>query len=276
VEVAYFAAGAGGPALALVAFFRPHWESISGCVAVTAAAAAMVHRMDPGWETMERALPAVMSNLIAVAAILAVRVTIDRMSRDVLWDEEMQRQAVTTQAQLTVGRQVIAERLSRIQGWVQPFLAGVARGDLDPADPAIRQQAATLEAAVRDDIRLGACVDDHARALIAQARATNRQVEINAEPEAVRLLPPDLISHLLKAALDDDARPDRTVLSISESGVGQATASLLVSPAPTGHRLTSIANAAGGTVIEGPSFLLIRIGVTASGRVGTAEDDQHG
>jgi len=31
--------------------------------------------MDPGWDTMEQALPAVMSNLIAVAAVLAVRVT---------------------------------------------------------------------------------------------------------------------------------------------------------------------------------------------------------
>jgi len=54
--------------------------------------------MDPGWDTMEQALPAVLSNLIAVAAVLAVRVTIDRMSRDVFWNEEMQRQAVTTQA----------------------------------------------------------------------------------------------------------------------------------------------------------------------------------
>ena len=31
--------------------------------------------MDPGWDTMKQALPAVMSNLIAVAAVLAVRVT---------------------------------------------------------------------------------------------------------------------------------------------------------------------------------------------------------
>jgi signal transduction histidine kinase len=261
VETAYFAAGAGGPALALVAFFRPPWESITGGIAVTAAAAVMVHRMDPGWDTMERALPAVMSNLIAVAAVLAVRVTIDRMSRDVLWDEEMQRQAVTTQAQLTVGGQVLAERLGRVQRWVLPFLAGVAAGDLDPADPGIRQQATVLEAAVRDDIRLGACLDDQTRILIAHARTSGRQVEINAEPEAAGLLPADLISRLLTAALAD-VPPDRTVLSISEAP-GEVSASLFVTPAPTGHELRSIADAAGAGVVEAPTFLLVRFTVTA-------------
>src|SRR5664279_1960938 len=244
VEIAYFAAGAGGPALTLVAFFRPPWESITGGIAVTAAAAAMVHRMDPGWDTMERALPAVMSNLIAVAAVLAVRVTIDRMSRDVLWDDEVQRQAVTTQAQLTIGGQVMADRLRRVQRWVLPFMDGVAAGDLDPADPAIRQRATVLEAAVRDDIRLGACLDDRARTLVAHARTCGRQIEINAEPDVTGLLPADLISRLLKAALDDDP-PDRTVLTVSESTAGEVTASLLVAPAPTGNGLRSLADAVG-------------------------------
>ena len=272
VEIAYFDAGAGGPALALVAFFRPPWESITAAIAVTAAAAIMVHRMDPGWAAMEQALPAVMSNLIAVAVVLAVRVTIDRMSRDVLWDDEMERQGATTHAQLRVGRRIMADRLGRVQEWVLPFLAGVARGDLDPADPAVRQQATVLEAAVRDDIRLGACLEDHARTLISHARVAGRQVEINAEPDAAGLLPVGLISGLLTAALDDGA-PDRTVLSISEPSPGEVAASLLVTPAPTHRGLRVLADAVGATVIEEPTFLLVRLTVTAatSPQVGTVE-----
>lgn len=85
VEVAYFAAGAAAPALALLAFFRPHWESLVGAILTTAAAVVMVRRMDPSWDTTGRALPAVTSNLIAVVAVLAARLTIDRASRSIAW-----------------------------------------------------------------------------------------------------------------------------------------------------------------------------------------------
>lgn len=275
VEVAYFAAAAGGPALALVAFFRPPWESITGALAASAAAVVMVHRTDPAWDTLGRAVPAVMSNLIAVAAVLAARLTIDRMSQDVLLDEEMQRQAATTQAQLTVGRQIMADRLGRVQRWVLPFLTGVAHGDIDPTDPPVRQQAAVLEAAVRDDIRLGACLDDRARHLIADARTAGHQVEINAQPDAAGLLPTDLISRLLTSALDGaDAAPDRTVLSISETSPGEVIASLFVAPAPTQRRLRDSATSLGATVVEEPTFLLVRLTATAmSPQVGTVPLD---
>jgi len=74
---------------------------------------------------------------------------------------------------------------------VLPFLAGVAAGDLDPADPGTRQQATVLEAAVRDDIRLGACLDDQTRTLIAHARTTSgQQVVINAGPRPRVSFPP--------------------------------------------------------------------------------------
>jgi hypothetical protein len=144
---------------------------------------------------------------------------------------------------------------------VLPFLAGVAAGDLDPADPGTRQQATVLEAAVRDDIRLGACLDDQTRILIAHARTSGRQVEINAEPEAAGLLPADLISRLLTAALED-APPVRTVLSIS-GAPGEVSASLFVTPAPTGQELRSIADAAAAGVVDGSRFLLVRLTVTA-------------
>jgi len=273
VELAYFAAGAGGPALALVAFFRPARESVTAAIAVTVAAAAMVHRMDPGWPAMEQALPAVMSTLVAIAGVLAARITIDRMSRNVLWAEELERQTDTVRAQVTIGRRVMTDRLGRIQTWVLPFLDGVTRGDLDPDDPTVRQRAAVLEAAVRDDIRLGACLDEVASQLIADARATGRLVEINAEPDAAGLLPAGLISRLLTAALDrPDGPPDRTVLTISMVNAREVSVSLLVAPPPTDHALASVATVVGATLLAGPTFQLIRLtaGMT-SPHIGTVE-----
>ena len=163
VELAYFAAGAGGPLLSLVAFFRPPWESMVGALLATAAIIAMVTRMDPDPAVLVRSLPGVMSNLIAVVAVLAARLTIHGMGRSVLCNEELERQAESTRAQLSVGHRVMSDRLGRVREWVLPFLRAVATGGLDPAEPVVRQQAATLEAAVRDDIRLGPAIDGNAR-----------------------------------------------------------------------------------------------------------------
>ena len=91
------------PPLCFVAFFRPGWESTAAALTVTAAAMAMVYRAEPGWSPLERSLPAVMANLLAVAAVLGARITIDRAVRAVEWDDEMERQAESTRAQLAIG-----------------------------------------------------------------------------------------------------------------------------------------------------------------------------
>ena len=150
-----------------------------------------------------------------------------------------------------------------------PFLAGVAAGDLDPADPGTRQQATVLESAVRDDIRLGACLDDQTRILIAHARTGGQQVVINAEPEAAGQLPADLISRLLTAALPAahcragrrPARPDSPVhLRSTGRGIREPVRDASNRP---GQELRSIADAAAAGVIDGSTFLLVRLTVTA-------------
>jgi len=274
VELAYFAAGAGAPALALVAFCRPQWESIVGVLAVTAGAAAMVVRMDPDPAVIARSLPAIASNLLAVTAVLAVRWTTDRMSNAVLWNEEMERQAGSAGAQLAVGRQVLADRLSRVREWVMPLLNLVAAGRFDPADPAVKRQAAVLEAAVRDDIRLGTAIDDRARGLIARSRSGGHHVEINADAPAAARLPTGVMSRLLVAALDGQRSPDRTVLTVSGGVSGTLTLSMFVTPVPPDSALPAIVDEVGGTVISGPAFLLVRLTIApaASPIVGTSAD----
>lgn len=271
VEVAYFAAGAAAPALALLAFFRPHWESVVAALLVTAAAVVMVRRMDPGWDTLRRALPAVMSNLIAVVTVLAARLTIDRASRSILWNEEAERLAESVRAQLTIGRQIMTGRLGRVRDWVLPFLTGVARGNLDPADPAVRQRAALLEAAVRDDLRLGVSLDTQTRTLIADFRSTGRHVQINAEPDAAATLPPTLVSRLMMTALDRSDPPDRVVLTVSSRPDGRVIVSLFVTVSAAAPDLLTLADQIGASVITGPTFLLLRLVVDTgkSPQVGT-------
>ena len=152
-----------------------------------------------------------------------------------------------------------------------PFLAGVARGDLEPADPTVRRQAAVLEAAVRDDIRLGASLDEAARGLIADARATGRLVEINADPEVAGLIPAGLISRLFTAALDrPGGPPDRTVLTMSRVEPREVSVSLLVAPPPSDHALASVGAAVGATIVAGATFQMVRLTARRTSRhVGT-------
>ena len=262
VELAYFAAGAGGPLLSLVAFFRPPWESMMGALLATAAIVAMVNRMDADPAVLGRSLPAVMSNLIAVVAVLAARLTIHGMGRSVLYNEELGRQAESTRAQLAGGHRVMSDRLGRVKEWVLPFLRGVATGHLDPAEPLVRQQAAALEAAVRDDIRLGPAIEGKARQLVARARAGGRQVEINAEPDLISGLPSGLVSQLLTAALDVAVAPERTVLTVSSAADGGPVLSLFVAPR-AGVALRALAARLGADIVGGAHFQLLRLPVTA-------------
>jgi hypothetical protein len=74
----------------------------------------------------------------------------------------------------------------------------------------------------------------------------------------------------LISALDGDAAPDRTVLSISEPSPGEVTASLFVAPAPTHRTLRDTALAVGATVVAEPTFLLARYTTAAmSPQMGT-------
>ena len=214
------------------------------------------------------------SNLIAVVAVLAARLSIDRASRSIHWDEEVERQAESVRAQLTIGRQVMTDRLSRVSDWVLPFLTSITRQNLDPADTTVRQRATVLEAAVRDDIRLGVTLDERARTLIADARSTGRQVEINAEPEAVATLPPGLVSRLLVAALDRGDLPRRVVLTVSWPQGGPVTVSLFVSLSELAPDLLTLADQIGASVVTGTSFYLLRVTVdpARSPQMGTSDE----
>jgi hypothetical protein len=208
-----------------------------------------------------------MSNLIAVVAVLAARLTIHGMGRSVLWNEELERQAESARAQLAVGHKVMSDRLGRVREWVLPFLREVAAGGLDLAEPVVRQRAAVLEAAVRDDIRLGPAIDDRTRELVATARSAGSQVEINAEPELTTSLPAGLLSRLLTAALDVAAPPDRTVLTISPSADGNPVLSLFVAPRAVGA-LHDVASDLGADIASGARFELIRLTIPTALPVG--------
>jgi len=257
VALAYFGAGAGAPALALIAMFRPAWESIVGAAAATAACVVMLLRLTPDGSLLLPALPAVVSNALGVVCLLAGRLTIDHMASSIRRNEELERHAHATAAQLRVARDVLAARLGRVREWVLPFLAAVQDGrtPLNSADT--RREARTLEAAVRDDIRLGAQIDDPSRDLIARTRRAGGTVEIIADSDGPPVLADGLVSRLLTAALATESPPARTVLTVS--GPRSDVVSLMVSPAPVGSALTEVATDLGARILRGPDFLLARV-----------------
>lgn len=264
VALAYFAAGAGAPALALVSMFRPARESIVGAVVATAVTVGMVLRLDAGGGYLLPGLPAIMSNALGVACLLGGRLTIDRIARSIQRSEEMERHAHAAGVQLRVARDVMAARLGRVREWVLPFLTAVDDGRLPLGVADTRREASTLEAAVRDDIRLGALIDDDTRGLIARTRLAGRTVEIIADSDLPTDLPDGLVTGLLSAALAGDAAPVRTVLTVTGAPARQV--SLMVSPAPAGPRLAASAERLRARLLSGPDFLLVIVDLATTAR----------
>ncbi|HEY5877932.1 MAG TPA: ATP-binding protein [Nakamurella sp.] len=262
VALAYFAAGGGAPALALIAMFRPPWESIVGAAAATAACVVMLLRLSPDGSLLLPALPAVLSNALGVVCLLAGRLTIDHMASSIRRSEELERHAHATAAQLQVSRDVLTARLGRVREWVLPFLIAVQDGRVVLDSPATRPEASTLEAAVRDDIRLGPQIDPAARGLIARARREGRTVEIIADSVVPPALPAGLVSRLLTAALAGPEPPRRTVLTVSAAR--SRVVSLMVSPVPTEPVLAGVAEQLRARILHGPDFLLVRVDLAAA------------
>ena len=218
-------------------------------------------------ELLRHAVPGVAGELTALAdrSGLSVtlrltgngRLTIDHMASSIRRSEELERHARATAAQLRVSRDVLGARLGRVREWVLPFLIAVQDGRVGLDSPATRREASTLEAAVRDDIRLGPQIDAGARELIARARRDGRTVEIIADSDVPPALPAGLVSRLLTAALAGPEPPRRTVLTVS--GARTRVVSLMVSPVPREPVLVGVAEELRARILHGPDFLLVRV-----------------
>lgn len=283
LDVSYFAAGAGAPAVCLMALFRPIWESMVTAAVVFLAVVALVLRVEGDWPAVGRALPAITASVIAVGAVLCVRLMLQAMGRDLWRDNEVQRQTTSLQAQLAVRESVIAGRLERVGQWTLPFLAGIADGSHDPHNPDVRQHASVLEAMVRDDIHLGTALNAQARSLIAACREAGGEVQFNAEPDG-----PDLPGPLLTAAIVtalSGPPPEQLVVTLSPAPTTSpptttteqiVTISLFIKPPRAQRALEALAEPLGGTVLRGPNFLLVQVsGSAVSPEKGTSADLNH-
>ena len=266
LDVSYFAAGAGAPAVCLIALFRPIWESLVTAALVFLAVVTMVLRVEGDWQAIERALPAINASVIAAGTVLCVRLMLQAIGRDLWRDTEVQRQRTSLQAQLAVKETVMAERLERVGQWTLPFLAAIADGSLDPRDLKVRQHSSVLEAMVRDDIHLGKALSIEARSLIAKCRQAGGDVQFNAEPDCPDL-PGFLLTQVIVIALSGQP-PEQLVMTLSPTPhTGPATGtsaravtiSLFIRPALHQDALEALAGPLGGTVLRGPNFLLLRV-----------------
>ena len=265
ITTEYFAAGAASPALALVAFLRPPWESVTAATTSTIIVGVACYRAASAFSGVVQSIPVLLSCALPVATVLALRWTMDRLGRDVDRDAATARLMAEQAAQIGARRTVMAERLARVRNWVAPFLMSVADGAADPGEPSVSRRAAVLEAAVRDDIQLGSALDDQTRDLITSTRMGGGVVEINAEPDSPTPSGSTL-TDVLNAALAGSQPPGRTVVTIARKGPDAVSLSVLVCPDSASAALQREAHRHDGTVIFGPGFVLVKI-VTPPERV---------
>lgn len=254
LDVAYFAAGAAAPGLALIAFLRPGTEALAACAAATTAVVLTIFHIEPSAAALTRGLPAVTASAFTVGFVLLARWILDKIATAINRDNVAIHTQVRAQARARARVRVSSARLQRVHDWVTPLLEGVAAGKIRIGDTT-KQQARTLEAAVRDDIRFGAYLSEPLRIAIAHLRSAGGVVQILAEQE---LLAQDqqLISDLMIPLLAAADPPTSLVLTC---GPGQQVSVLIRPPASQGQ-VRQITEITGASAVWGAGYTLLRTG----------------
>lgn len=155
--------GAGDPTLfwlasstmPLVAFAmvsRPWQECLLG-VATVALLPTVLILAAGGGLTQVIALSGALFAAVALAPlILGGAWFAQRGVRQAKQDNDAREQSVVRQIEADLREQALRDRVGGLRDRIRPFLAGVAEGAVDPTDPAVRRQAAVLEAWVRDGL----------------------------------------------------------------------------------------------------------------------------
>lgn len=198
------------PLFALLAFYRPVRETLPGLLVMLATVLAISGRTDP---SLGREIATLAQTALPYLAALTVRLLLDRAGPVVARTTAARTELIADQQRENALRLVGDQRLQRIKVQVQPYLHRVVRrhGLISDSD---RGRAMVLEAAVRDDLALGASLDKQTRLLIEQCRMRGVSVQFNlADPPTAGTLS-DLVSAAVQD-LDPDSPRQRLVFSRS-------------------------------------------------------------
>ncbi|MBU4215133.1 MAG: hypothetical protein KJ792_10795 [Actinobacteria bacterium] len=159
--------------------------------------------------------------------------------------------------QRSAARQVRGRRRARLQVLVLPFLRGLADGSLSSRDASVRDEAALLEQAVRDELHLPEVLDDRARAAVRRARSAGCRVRVQSDGA---LDPPyDSICAVVVAALDEPAPRELTVSVYAQTP--PATLAVVAVPGDRARaaRLEAVAGAALRVVDDQPEGTWVEV-----------------
>lgn len=255
LDVAYFAAGASAPGLALVAFVRPAREALVGCAAATVTVVLMIRRVNPTAAALMQGLPAVTACVFTVGVVLVARLILDRIGRVISRDQEMAKAEVVTQLRAQAAAKISTARLQRVHAWVSPLLAGISTGAAGIGADRTVIRARTLEAAVRDDIRLGTLISEPLRVAIAQVRSAGGFVEVLAGQD-VTSVDQQLITDMVMPLLTGAILPSSVVLTCGHA----QQVSVLIRPRAGEDLINQILALTGATAVWGSDYTLLRSG----------------
>lgn len=234
-------AGPASAVVVLIVFLRPYREGLVASLLLIASVVAMTVRMADGSAAATLTLaPTWLAPVVPLLGGLVLRITIDRLGARMVSTAEQLRRLEQHRVALGVRTRVLAERIGRLHGPVTGLLDGVATGVLDPADPAVRDRAAVLEASVRDDLVLPGDRYETLRRDIRTCREQGWRIRLLAEPDQLadsrdvltavleRLAALGTAGAVTISALHDDARVELTAF-VSElpAAVVAATADAL-------------------------------------------------
>ena len=243
------------PGLALLAFYRPYPETWLTLAAVTGSLAWLMSGTQPGQQWLVPSLATIFSPAVAVVAVVMVRSRIDRIGPVVVQSEAAETTAQAERAQLAALRQVGERRIRHIRAQVRPYLAAVINGTVNLRDASVRDRAAALEAAVRDDLQLGSALNPRTREVIEKARLRGATIEFNINTNGVHDYEP-LLSSFVAVALS--AVPQRLVFSATmDAARAMVSITALLTQAKWTDQVTAIVLATGGTARRTGDLLLL-------------------
>ncbi|MEP7191347.1 MAG: ATP-binding protein [Actinomycetota bacterium] len=211
--------GAIAPLLAVVVIMRPLREAAACLVVlqVTIATAALTGRFGAGaWTAQLGAItPAALSTVQPVVLGMVIVQTILRLGDVVTRANASHRAVAASGATLRAREAVHRHRLDDMSEQILPFLRDIANGATSLATPGVRELSRALEHAARVELHIPGVLDPSARNLLYSARDAGCTITIQAGTADIGL--PELVRHILVAALSTGPTPLELVLSVQHT-----------------------------------------------------------
>lgn len=148
----YWLASSTMPLVAFAMVGRPWVECLIGVAAVALSPTILILLGGGGVAQVVSLSGALFAAVALAPLILGGAWFTQRGVRQAAQDNEAREQSVVRQIEADLREQALRDRVGSLRDRIRPFMVGVARQDLDPADPAVQRRAAVLEAWVRDGL----------------------------------------------------------------------------------------------------------------------------